>query len=64
MKIKRESRKLDFLKVGLFRVKSIKGLVNYKLELPATLRIYLVFYILLLELADPDTPLDTSIELE
>jgi hypothetical protein len=55
---------LDFLKVGLFRVKSVKGLVNYELELPATLRIYLVFYTLLLELADPDTPLDTSIKLE
>jgi hypothetical protein len=55
---------LDFLKVRLFRVKSVKGLVNYELELPATLRIYLVFYILLLELADPDTPLNTSIKLE
>jgi hypothetical protein len=55
---------LDFLKVRLFRVKNVKGLVNYELELPVTLRIHLVFHTSLLELADPDTPLDTSIKLE
>jgi hypothetical protein len=42
--------KLDHKKLGLFRVKRITRLVNYKLVLPKTINIYPVFYILLLEL--------------
>ena len=55
---------MDFLKVGPFKVKSVKGPVNYELELPAASRIHPIFYTSLLEPADPDTPLDTSVELE
>jgi hypothetical protein len=41
---------LDYKKLGLFKIKRIAGLVNYKLVLPKTINIYPVFYISLLEL--------------
>jgi hypothetical protein len=41
---------LDHKKLGLFKIKRIAGLVNYKLVLPKTMNIYPVFYIFLLEL--------------
>jgi hypothetical protein len=47
---KRLSIKLDHKKLGLFKIKKVAGLVNYKLVLPKTINIYLVFYISLLEL--------------
>jgi len=36
----------------LFFIKKIKRLVNYKLDLFKNIKIFLVFYILLLELVD------------
>jgi hypothetical protein len=36
--------------LGLFKIKRIIGPVNYKLILPKTMNIYLVFYISFLEL--------------
>jgi hypothetical protein len=47
---KQPSIKLDHKKLGLFKIKRVIGLVNYKLVLPKTVNIYLVFYISLLEL--------------
>jgi hypothetical protein len=47
---KRPSTKLDHKKLGLFKIKRVIRLVNYKLVLPKTINIYLVFYISLLEL--------------
>jgi hypothetical protein len=41
--------KLDHKKLGLFKIKRIIGLVNYKLVLPKTINIYPVFYISFLE---------------
>ena len=52
IKSKRPSKKLDYIKVRPFLVKQQRGLVNYKLDLPKDTNIYLVFYILLLELVD------------
>jgi hypothetical protein len=51
--------------LGLFEIKEIKGLVNYKLKLPNNIRIYLIFYILLLELILAGVPkaLYTEIDL-
>jgi hypothetical protein len=48
---KQPSTKLDHKKLGLFKIKKIIGLINYKLVLPKTINIYLVFHISLLELA-------------
>jgi hypothetical protein len=47
---KQPSTKLDYKKLGLFKIKRIIGLVNYKLILPKTMNIYPVFHISLLEL--------------
>ena len=57
MKIRRPNKKLDYVKVGLFLIKEEKGPVNYRLALPQDAKIYLVFHISLLELADKRTPL-------
>jgi hypothetical protein len=47
---KQPSTKLDHKKLGLFKIKKIIRLVNYKLILPRTINIHPVFYISLLEL--------------
>ena len=64
IKSKRLSKKLDYVKVGPFLVKQQKGPVNYKLDLPKNTNIHLVFYILLLELADAQTPLQETFYFE
>ena len=49
------SKKLDYIKVGPFFIKEVKGLQNFELNLLKDARVYPVFYISLLELADPGT---------
>ena len=49
--IKRLSNKLDHKKLRPFKITEIKSLVNYRLKLPKTIKIYLVFYISFLKLA-------------
>jgi hypothetical protein len=46
---KQPSIKLDHKKLGLFKIKRITRLINYKLVLPKTMNIHLVFHISLLE---------------
>jgi hypothetical protein len=50
IQIKQPNTKLDHKKLGLFKIKKIAGLVNYKLVLPKTMNIHPVFHISLLEL--------------
>ena len=57
IRITRLSRKLDYVKVGLFLIKKARGPVNYKLALLPDAKVYLVFYVLLLELVDSNIPL-------
>ena len=64
IKTKRLSDKLDFKKIKLFEVKEVILLTNYRLSLPLTIRIYLVFYILLLKLVFKNTLIETSLEVE
>ena len=40
---------MDYKKLGLFKINKKIGLVNYKLKLPNIMKIYLIFYISLLE---------------
>jgi hypothetical protein len=47
---KQPNIKLDYKKLGLFKIKKIIGLVNYKLILPKTINIHPVFHIFFLEL--------------
>jgi hypothetical protein len=44
---------LDFKKLGLYEIVAKKLLINYELRLLKGSRLYLVFYVLLLELALP-----------
>jgi len=50
IKIKRSSDKLNHKKIGLYKIKKIKNLINYKLALLNNINIYPVFHIFLLEL--------------
>jgi hypothetical protein len=54
IKITRLSDKFNYKKFGLFRVKRNIKNINYKFHFLLTIRIHLVFYISLLELADSD----------
>ena len=51
----RLNNKLDYTKLGLYQVKKILELIKYKLDLSKKIRIYLSFYILVLELVNPET---------
>jgi hypothetical protein len=50
----RPSDKLDLKKIGLFKVKRNIRDINFELKLPLIIRIYLIFYISLLEPAHPN----------
>ena len=43
------------MKLGLYRIKKILGLINYKLDLLTKIHIYLSFHILVLKLVNPET---------
>jgi len=53
-KLRQLSKKLDYIKIGLFKI-AVKILkVIYRLNLPAKIKIYLVQHIIMLELAHRD----------
>jgi len=58
LKIRKKSKKLDHVKIELFFIKAVKKSVNYELDLPKNVKVFLVFYISLLKSAD----LSTSIQ--
>lgn len=53
---KRPSNKLDHKKLGPFKIKRVRGPLNYELALPKTVNIHPVFHISLLEPAPPGAP--------
>jgi hypothetical protein len=55
--MKKLSKKLNYIKVELFLVKKIKKLINYKFDLLKNAKVFLIFYILLLKLANLITSL-------
>ena len=55
------SNKLDFAKLRFFRILKVLGLVTYKLDLPDSIRITRIYYILVLEPAHPEAPLMKNI---
>ncbi len=55
LKTKKKSKKLNHVKVESFFIKIVKKLVNYELDLPKDAKVFLVFYVSLLELVDPNT---------
>jgi len=48
-KLKQLSKKLDYIKIGLFRIAARILEIIYKLNLPAKMKIYLVQYIIILK---------------
>ena len=56
LKTTRPMKKLDYKKVGPFRILDVIGPVNYKLQLPDNMRINPVFHVSLLEPATEDAP--------
>ena len=55
IKIKYLSNKLDYIKLRLFKIKKKLGSIIFKLELLKEIKIYSIFYILLLEPALKNT---------
>jgi len=60
LKIRRLSKKLNHVKVESFLVKKAKRSVNYELDLPKNVRVFLVFHISLLESANSITSLQDT----
>jgi len=59
-KTRKLSKKLNHVKVESFLVKKTKKLVNYELDLFKNAKVFLVFYISLLELANSITPIQET----
>ena len=53
----RPSNKLDFAKLGSFKILKVLGLVTYKLDLPDSIRIIRIRYILVLKPVDLEAPI-------
>ena len=64
IKIKRLSSKLEYKKLGSFRIKQVKNILNYELILLKQMKIHLVFYILLFEIILERALLAPRIEIE
>jgi len=50
-KLRQLSKKLNYIKIGLFKIEEKIEEVIYRLDLPVKIKIYLVQYIAILELA-------------
>ena len=64
IKIKRLSKKLDHVKIKLYKIKLKRGESNYKIALPRYMKIYPIFYISLLELVLARAPRALNLEVQ
>jgi len=55
LKIKKKSKKLNYVKIESFFIKEVKRSVNYELDLSKNVKVFLVFHISLLKSADLST---------
>jgi len=60
LKIRKKSKKLDHVKIESFFIKAVKESVNYELDLPKNVKVFLVFHISLLESADSSTSIQRT----
>ena len=63
IRIIRPSDKLDYKKIGPFKIKRNIRDISYELYLLLTMRIYSMFYIFLLEPADLDTSIGSALKI-
>jgi len=62
--LKRLNKKLNFKRYGPFQIKKKVATFNYKLDLPASIKVQIkVFYILLLKPALKEVPLEKKIKI-
>ena len=52
LKTRKKNKKLDSIKIKPFFINAKKEIISYKLELHKNIKVYHIFYILLLELTD------------
>jgi hypothetical protein len=64
IKTRRPSTKLDFKKLGPFKILEKVSSVNYRLQLPRESRLHPVFHVSLLEPAHGNTPVATNEEIQ
>jgi hypothetical protein len=64
IKIIRLNDKLDLKKIGPFKIKRNIRDISFELEFLLIMRIYPIFYILLLEFAYPDIPEGLALKLD
>ena len=57
----RLSNKLNFAKLGPFKILRVLGLIIYKLNLPDSIKITRIRYISVLKLVNPEAPLIENI---
>jgi len=55
LKIRKKSKKLNYVKIESFFIKEVKRSVNYELDLSKNVKIFLVFHISLLKSVDLST---------
>ena len=60
IKTKRSSNKLNHMKLESFEILEEKKLINYELNLSASIKIHSIFYIFLLKSADLNTLIQTE----
>jgi len=60
LKIKKKSKKLNHVKIESFFIKVVKESINYELDLSKNVKVFLVFYISLLELVDSSTSIQKT----
>ena len=60
IKTKQPSKKFDYIKLGPFKVKAVKGPLNYELELLPQMKIHPVFHVMYLEPANNNIPFETN----
>ena len=60
LKTRKLNKKLNHVKVESFLIKKVKRSINYELDLPKDAKVFPIFYISLLELIDPKTPIQDT----